>query len=316
MFKSLNPKRLVQLNRVARFLSSNSPTSSTNANHEKINSMVGKNFLTLQEYDTNQIEDLLWSALDMKKVVTTNNTNLSSKKYYLNHVLTGRSIAAIFQKKSTRTRISFEAGSHHLGAHLIFCGKDDIHLGESESVKDTALVMSRLCDAITARVYEHKLLDEMATYSKVPIINALSEMHHPLQALADLMVIYEHYGHLNGLKLAWIGDGNNVLHSLMIAACKMKMNVASACPVSYEPSPEVLKYVRQIAKFNNTEVFTTTKPEEAIANADVIVTDTWISMGQESEKEKKLRDFKGYQVNLNLLKLANKNWTFLHCLPR
>lgn len=130
------------------------------------------------------------------------------------------------------------------------------------------------------------------------------------------MVIYENYGHLKGLKIAWVGDGNNVLHSLMIAACQMKMNIALACPVNYEPSAKVLKYVHTIAQSNNTEVYTTHKPEEAIKNADVIVTDTWISMGQEAEKVKKLKDFKGYQINLNLLTTANKNWTFLHCLPR
>lgn len=299
---------------VSRSISSSNGTA--HKSNQKVSSMIGKNFLTLQEYEPSQIEDLLWSALDMKKMVTTDNTNLSVKKHSLNHVLEGRSVTAIFQKKSTRTRIAFEAGSHHLGAHLIFCGKDDIHLGVSETVKDTSLVMSRLCDAITARVYSHGLLDEMAQYSRVPIINALSDTHHPLQALADLMVIYEHYGKLSGLKIAWVGDGNNILHSLMIAGSKMKMNISAACPINYEPNQEIVQYAKQIAQANKTEIFLTTKPEEAVRNADIIVTDTWISMGEEAQKEQKIKDFQGYQVNMDMMKLANKNWTFLHCLPR
>ena len=284
--------------------------SSIQQHHEKIENMVGKNLLTLKEFETHDIENLLWCALDMKKTIKESN------KHNMNHVLEGKSVTAIFQKKSTRTRISFEAGSHHLGAHLIFCNKEDIHLGESESVRDTATVMSHLCNAITARVYEHSLLEELANFSKVPIINALSDMHHPMQALADLMVIYEHYGHLKDLKIAWVGDGNNVLHSLMIAACKMKMNIAAAYPKGYEPNHEVLEYAKMLAKANNTLLVTTSNPEEAVRNADIIVTDTWVSMGQESEKKKRLASFKGYQVNMELLKHAKKNWTFLHCLPR
>lgn len=294
---------------LAKSLSSSAPT--------KIDDMVGKNLLSLKGYEPRQIENLLWSALDMKKIVKQSNKEEAKRE--LANLLRGQSFAALFQKKSTRTRLSFEAGAHHLGAHAIFCNKDDIHLGVNETVKDTGLVMSRLVSAIVARVYEHSLLEELATYSspnKVPVINALSDTHHPLQALADLMAIYEHFGRLNGLKVAWVGDGNNVLHSLFIAGAKMKMHLAAACPRGYEMDKGVLEYTRGLAKANNTQLVITDKPEEAVRDANVIVTDTWISMGQEEEKKERLKAFAGYQVTLNMLKNANKDWIFLHCLPR
>ena len=145
----------------------------------------------------------------------------------------GQSIAAIFEKRSTRTRFAFEAGAHSLGAHAIFCNKDDIHLGTTETIQDTALVLSRLSELITARVFEHSHLEEMCKYSKVPVVNALSDIHHPTQALADLLTIYEHFGHLKGIRVAWVGDGNNVLNSLLIACTKMKMHFASSTPIGY-----------------------------------------------------------------------------------
>ena len=271
-------------------------------------SMKGKHLLTLKEFDRLQIEKLLWSAIDMKKIVKTNRSFFNSK---LQNVLNGRSLAAIFQKKSTRTRFSFEAGAHHLGAHTIFCNQNDIHLGTGESIRDSSIVMSRLVDAVTARVYEHSLLDELSHFSQVPIINALSDAHHPMQALADLMTIYEHFGCLKGIKIAWIGDGNNVLSSLLIAAAKMDMEIAAAIPTGYIDCQESISYAKQF-----TKVSITNKPEEAIKNASVIVTDTWISMGQEKEKEKRLLDFKGYQITLKMLDEAKSNWVFLHCLPR
>lgn len=288
-------------------------TNNRNSRKEQFLSMKNKNLLTLKNYDPFQIEQLLWSAIDMKKVVKSNGLINNS----LRNILGGKSIAAIFEKKSTRTRFSFEAGAHHLGAHTIFCNRNDIHLGESESVKDTAIVMSHLVNAITARVYEHSLLEEFCKYSKVPIINALSDSHHPMQALADLQTIYEHFGCLKGLKIAWVGDGNNVLSSLLIVASKMKMNIAASIPEGYIKCKESISYAEKLAILNSTKVSITTRPEEAIKDANIIVTDTWISMGQEKEKEKRLLDFKGYQITMKMIEEnTNKDWIFLHCLPR
>ena len=310
-----NPTRIINsippLSTAVRCFSIHSNTQASSAN--RITDMIGKNLLTLQSFTPVQIENLLWSARDMKLAAQADQTGKMSK------LLRGKSFAAIFQKKSTRTRLSFEAGAHQLGAHAIFCNKDDIHLGVNENVKDTSLVISRLVNAIVARVYEHKLLEELASFASVngvPVINALSDKHHPLQALADLMTIYEKFGRLSGLKIAWVGDGNNVLHSLLIASVKMKMHVSAACPNRYEMNGEILEYARKIASSNNTQVVTTQRPEEAVSDADVIVTDTWISMGQESEKQERLKAFEGYQVNLRMLMNAKPDWMFLHCLPR
>lgn len=177
-------------------------------------------------------------------------------------------------------------------------------------------MLSRLVNLIAARVYEHPILEEMAQFSKVPIVNALSDAHHPTQALADLMTIYEHFGYLKGLRVAWVGDGNNILSSLLIACTKMKMHVASSTPIGYAPCVETLSYAEKMADINGTSILVTTDPEVAVKNADVVITDTWISMGQEEEKAKRLKAFEGYQVTLDMLKNANKDWVFLHCLPR
>ena len=274
-------------------------------------SMVGRHLLTLKEFSALDIEHLLWSALDLKYIV-----KFSNNAEKLNSSLTGKSLAAIFQKRSITTRFSFEVGAHQLGAHTILCNKDDIHLGVDENIKDSLIIMSSLCEAIAARVNEHSLLEEMIKYSKVPVINSLSNTHHPMQALAYLMTIKEHFGYLKGLKIAWVGDGNNVLHSLLIACAKMKMNVSASCPNGYEPCSEILAYVKDIANCNDTEIKISNKPKEVVKDADIIVADTWISMGQENEKIKRLNDFKSYQVDLNLVKHAKKDWIFLHCLPR
>lgn len=276
----------------------------------QIHSMQGMSLLTLKEFNEQQIEELLWTAIDMKSLVK------DKKSTELSDHLRGQSFAAIFEKRSTRTRFAFEAGAHSLGAHAIFCNKDDIHLGTSETVKDTSLVLSRLSDLIAARVYEHTLLEEMTKYSTVPIVNALSDRHHPTQALADLMTIFEHFGHLKGLRVAWVGDGNNILNSLLIACTKMKMHFASSTPIGYAPCVETLSYAEKMADINGTQILVTTDPLVAVRDADVVITDTWISMGQEEEKVKRIKAFEGYQVTLEMLKQAKKDWIFLHCLPR
>mmetsp|Transcript_14086 Transcript_14086/g.32611 ORF Transcript_14086/g.32611 Transcript_14086/m.32611 type:complete len:266 (-) Transcript_14086:28-825(-) len=225
-------------------------------------------------------------------------------------------MSMIFQKRSTRTRVSTETGMALLGGHALFLGPSDIQLGVNESMRDTALVLSRFNSLILARVYSHNDIMELAQYATVPVINALSDLHHPLQTLADLMALQEHFGSLNDKTLSWVGDGNNVLHDLMLGAVKMGMHVRIATPTGYEPNPTILEKTQQLAQENHASVFTTTNASEAVVDAHVVVTDTWVSMGQEEEYAQRVSEFDGYQVNKELLQKANPNAVFLHCLPR
>ena len=223
----------------------------------------------------------------------------------------------IFQKRSTRTRVSTETGMAMLGGHALFLGPTDIQLGVNESMRDTAIVLSRFNSLILARVFAHSDITELAKYAEVPIINALSDLHHPLQTLADLMALQQHFGKdLTGKTVAWVGDGNNVLHDLMLGSVKMGMNVNIATPSGYEANPTILAKTQELAAENNVSVMTTTVADEAVAGADVVVTDTWVSMGQEDEYKKRMQEFDGYQVNSDLMGKANPGAVFLHCLPR
>jgi ornithine carbamoyltransferase len=231
--------------------------------------------------------------------------------------LTGQSVSMIFQKRSTRTRVSTETGTYLLGGHALFLGPQDIQLGVNESMKDTALVLSRFNSIILARVFGHKDIVELAKYATVPVINALSDLHHPLQTLADLMALEDHFGDLHGKTLSWVGDGNNVLHDLMLGSAKLGMNVRIATPKGYDCNPDIMAKTVALAKEHGTKpVFTTHDAAEAVHTADVVVTDTWVSMGQEAEYAQKVKDFDGYQVNAALMKKANDGAVFLHCLPR
>lgn len=238
------------------------------------------------------------------------------KSNRLNKLLEGKSLGMIFQKRSTRTRISTEVGMTFLGGHALFLGKDDIQLGENESLRDSSLVFSRFVDGVLARVFGHEIVEEMAKYSSIPIINALSDKYHPLQILADLLTIKEHFNEFSGLRLAWIGDGNNVCHSLMIACAKLGINMVVATPEGYKPNDEIFSYSVEQSKLSECSLTWTSNPKDAARNADIIVTDTFISMGQEIEKKQKLIDFHGFQVNSELVTLAKPNYKFMHCLPR
>lgn len=223
----------------------------------------------------------------------------------------------IFQKRSTRTRVSTETGMAMLGGHALFLGPSDIQLGVNESMRDTACVLSRFNDLILARVFAHSDITELAKYAEVPIINALSDLHHPLQTLADLMALQQHFGKdLSGKTVAWVGDGNNVLHDLMLGSLKMGMNVQIATPTGYEPDADIMEKSKVLAEENGVNLMTTTVADEAVNGADVVVTDTWVSMGQEDEYEKRVKEFEGYQVNTELMGKANDGAVFLHCLPR
>jgi len=231
--------------------------------------------------------------------------------------LQGHSVSMIFQKRSTRTRVSTETGMSLLGGHALFLGPSDIQLGVNESMRDTANVLARFNDLILARVYGHADVEELAKYSSSPVINALSDMHHPLQTLADLMALQEQFGKdLSGKTLAWVGDGNNVLHDLMLGSAILGMNVNIATPTGYEPNATILQKTKDLAAASGASILTTTVAAEAVQGANVVVTDTWVSMGQEDEYAKRVAEFEGYQVNKDLMSNAASDAVFLHCLPR
>ncbi|XP_034970578.1 ornithine transcarbamylase, mitochondrial [Zootoca vivipara] len=270
--------------------------------------LKGRDLLTLQNYSAEDIKYLLWVAADLKE-------RIKCKGEYL-PLLQGKSLAMIFEKRSTRTRLSTETGFAVLGGHPCFLTTQDIHLGINESITDTARVLSTMTDAILARVYKHVDLEVLAQQATIPVINGLSDSDHPLQILADYLTLQEHYGSLNGLTLSWIGDGNNVLNSIMLSAAKFGMNLHIATPKGFEPDPMVTKIAEQESIKHRTKLFLTSVPNEAAKGANVLITDTWISMGQEAEKEERLRAFQGYQITMKTAKVAAADWTFLHCLPR
>lgn len=224
------------------------------------------------------------------------------------------SIGSIYEKPSTRTRISFEVGINRLGGYPLTLLKNDIQLGTSETVGDTAKVLSRFLDGITYRCFGHADVVELAENSDVPVINALSDKHHPCQAAADLMTVLEHFPERAGLKVAWVGDGNNVLHDLMLACAILGIDCHYATPKGYEPDDEIVSRAENFAQKNGSEMIATNDPAQAVAGANVIYTDVFISMGEENLKNK-INDFDGFQINMELLSGANKNWAFMHCLP-
>jgi len=278
------------------------------SNH--VSSLQGQHFISIDQLSNDELKGLLDVSHHYKAVY-------SDKSKTLPKPLDGHSISMIFQKRSTRTRVSTETGMSMLGGHALFLGPSDIQLGVNESMRDTASVLSRFNDLVLARVYDHDDITKLAKYSSVPIINALSDLHHPLQTLADLMALQQKFGNdLSGKTLAWVGDGNNVLHDLMFGSLKMGMNVQIATPTGYEPDADIMAKSEILAQENGVKLTTTTVADDAVNNADVVVTDTWVSMGQEDEYEKRVKEFDGYQVNTELMAKANDDAVFLHCLPR
>ncbi|XP_032888998.1 ornithine transcarbamylase, mitochondrial [Amblyraja radiata] len=270
--------------------------------------LKGRHLLSLKDFSGEEIKQFLWTAADLKMRI--------KQKGEILPLLQGKSIAMIFEKRSTRTRISTETGFALLGGHPCFLTTQDIHLGVNESRKDTARVLSGMTDVILARVYKHSDLEQLAEDGTIPVINGLSEMYHPIQILADYLTLQEHFGSLNGLTLSWIGDGNNVLHSFMMSAPKLGMHLNVATPKGFEPDADVTKVAKSLAGECGTKLFFTNDPMEAASGANALVTDTWVSMGQEEEKAERLKAFHGYQITMKTGKSAAPNWTFLHCLPR
>ncbi|GIO33317.1 MULTISPECIES: ornithine carbamoyltransferase [Paenibacillus] len=268
--------------------------------------LKGRDLLELDDYTTEEIQYLLDLAIELKR---------KQKNGEVYQPLKGKTIGLIFEKSSTRTRVSFEVGAFQLGAHALFLSKNDIQLGRGEIISDTAQVLSRYLDGIMIRTFGHQNVVDLAKYASVPVINGLSDSAHPCQVLADYQTILEHKGKLKGLKLAYIGDGNNMAHSLMIGGAKLGVHVSVASPEGYEPDAEVVKASREIAKETGAEIVVTRSPQEAVKDADVIYTDVWASMGFEEEQKIREAAFKDYQVDEELAKGAKSDYLFMHCLP-
>jgi len=229
--------------------------------------------------------------------------------------LEGKTLAMIFQKSSTRTRVSFDVGMYQLGGRGIFLSSNDLQMGRGEPISDTAKVLSRFVDGIMIRAIKHSDVEELAKYSDVPVINGLTDLEHPCQALADMLTIKEHLGDWEGKKICFVGDGNNVSNSLLLIAPLLGMDMSLACPKGYEPSENIVKTAKEYAEENNTEIIITDDIGVALENVDAVFTDVWVSMGDEAEKAQREKDFAPFQVNSDLMALANDGAIFMHCLP-
>jgi ornithine carbamoyltransferase len=261
-----------------------------------------KDLLSIGDLSRKEIEGLMEQARRMKNGKSAG-------------LLSGRTLALLFEKPSLRTRVSFQMAMYQLGGYSIYLSPEEVGLGKREAVADVARVLSRYIDSIAARTFSQETLRILAGHTSVPVINALSDLEHPCQALADLLTIYEKKGKLSGLTLAFIGDGNNVANSLLLAASLVGMNFHLACPPGYEIKKEVLSKGRKSAALNGSQIHFTNDPDKAVKGADVVYTDVWVSMGQEAERDKRRRDFSGYQVDDRLLDLARRNVLFMHPLP-
>ena len=268
----------------------------------------GMDLLSIHELSAADVEEILTLAADLK----------AKQKAGIPHkLLAGKTLGMIFEKSSTRTRVSFEVGMYQLGGQALFLSSRDLQLGRGEPIKDTARVLSRYLDGIMIRTYGHERIEELARYADIPVINALSDLLHPCQALTDLLTIREYKGkNLAGLKMAYVGDGNNMTHSLMYAAAKVGMHFAVATPEGYEPNAEVITNAKADAAATGATVTITHNPMEAVAGADVIITDTWASMGQEAGHDARTAVFRPYQVNWELVaESGNARCIVMHCLP-
>lgn len=284
------------------------PTPSTAAatNAEMAASLKGRDFLGLIDYKPEEIRYLLDLAIELKRKQKAGETHQPLK---------GKTLGMIFEKSSTRTRVSFEVGMYQLGGHALFLSRNEIQMGRGEPIRDTAQVMSRYIDGMIIRTFGHRNVVELARNATIPVINALSDQSHPCQALADYQTVLEHKGKLEGLKIAYIGDGNNMAHSLMMGAAKLGMHFASASPAGYEPDAEVFQLAKEVAAETGGRVDVLRDPREAIENADVVYTDVWASMGFEEEQKQREQAFKHYQVNEALTAYAKPDYLFMHCLP-
>lgn len=263
-----------------------------------------RHFLSLLDVSITELDELLTLATDVKKNPGDYRTAFAD-----------RTLAMIFQKRSTRTRVSFEVGAYQLGGQALFLGSSDIQIGRGETIADTAKVLSRYCDMVMARVYGHEVLEEMAAHGGIPVINGLSDALHPCQVLADLQTIREHFGDLRGRHLCYVGDGNNMAHSLMIGCAMAGLDVTIVAPEGYQPQTLWVDKAEAVAAQTGSTVRITSEPREGVRGAHVVYTDVWASMGQEQEQEERLARFDGFQVNGDLMAAAASDAIFMHCLP-
>jgi ornithine carbamoyltransferase len=275
-------------------------------NLEVVQSLKGKDLLTWFDYTSIEVKQLLDLAANLK-ILTKNNVHPP--------LLAGKTVGLIFEKHSTRTRISFEVGINQLGGHAMYMHARDLQIGRGEPISDTGKVLSGYMDGIMIRAHSHKMVEELADAANIPVINGLTDLYHPCQALADVLTIHEVKGYLPGLKLAYVGDGNNVANSLLIACAHLGIEVSIATPKGFEIDNNILNKAQILATSNGTTIKTTNNPIVAVKDADVIYTDVWTSMGQEEETAARLQAFDGYQINEDLVMHAKADYLFLHCLP-
>jgi ornithine carbamoyltransferase len=269
-------------------------------------SLKGKDLLALYSLTKAEIMEILQVAAELKA---------KQKQGIAHHILAGKTLAMIFTKSSTRTRVSFEVAMYQLGGYPLFLSGQDLQLGRGETIADTAQVLSRYVNGIMIRTFAHSDVEELAKHADIPVINGLTDLNHPCQILADFQTIIEHKGKLEGLKLAYLGDGNNVCHSLLNGCAKVGMHISVATPKGYEPSTEIVALAQKDARESGTRIELTEDPVLAAKDADVIYTDVWASMGQEAEHAERLKIFQPYQVNSKLVGAAKPDYLFLHCLP-
>ena len=269
--------------------------------------LSNKDLLSLQDLSSNEILSIIKLASNLKKELKSGKSR---------QLLKGKLLGMIFQKPSTRTRVSFEAGMFQLGGNTVYLNLNDIQLSRGESIEDTARTLSLYLNCIVGRVYDHADVQKLASFASIPVINGLSDAFHPCQILADLLTILENKKKLKGLRLAWIGDGDNVCNDLLLGCAKTGINVTAACPKGYEPMQEIVRLAKKEGEETEAKVIVTEDPVVAVKDADVVVTDTFISIGKDEEKNRRqVVFFPKYQVNSEIMKLAKKDAIFLHCLP-
>ena len=268
--------------------------------------LKGRDLLSVSDFDHSEIHAILKSIKKLKPVAPGGTPA---------RILAGKIVGLLFEHPSTRTRVSFESAAMRLGANVLYMRPDELQLRRGEPIQDTARVLSGYLDALVYRTSDHDTLVELAEHASMPIINALSDIEHPTQALSDLATIEDAKGSLDRLKFAWVGDGNNVCHSLMLACATVGMNMSIATPPSYQPSAEIAQKANELTQKSGSKIWFTDDPIEAVQDADVLYTDVWVSMGQDTEKAHRLMDFEGFQINDELLSKAKSDAVVMHCLP-
>ena len=268
--------------------------------------MKTRDLISISDLSRDEVEEILTLAATLKR-------DLKAGREHQR--LRGKSLAMIFEKPSLRTRVTFEVGMQQLGGYAVYLAPGDIQMGKRESVRDIARNLERWVNGIVARTFAHRTVVELAEHASIPVINALSDLEHPCQALADFLTIREHKGELKGLKMTFVGDGNNVAHSLLLLAAKMGVDFTLACPAGFEGDPDVWRKGKELAEESGSKLRVVADPHEGVKDADVIYTDVWVSMGQEAETAHRLEVFRPYQVNMQLLDKAKPEAIVMHCLP-